>query len=83
LARVSEHAKAHFDGYADATPGTERQRAAVRDALAALEDILPEAELELVAENLRHAADAMGRVTGRIGVEEVLGEIFSRLCVGK
>jgi tRNA modification GTPase len=37
----------------------------------------------LIAEDLRRAAAAMDRVAGRIGVEEVLGEIFSRLCVGK
>jgi tRNA modification GTPase len=40
-------------------------------------------EPELVAELFRGAAAAMDRVVGRIGVEEVLGQIFSRLCVGK
>ncbi len=38
---------------------------------------------ELIAEDLRRAASAMDRIVGRIGVEEVLGEIFARLCVGK
>ncbi len=40
-------------------------------------------EAELAAEQFRRAAAAMDRVVGRIGVEDVLGEIFSRLCVGK
>ena len=40
-------------------------------------------EAELAAEQFRLAAAAMDRVVGRIGVEDVLGEIFSRLCVGK
>jgi tRNA modification GTPase len=40
-------------------------------------------DLELIAEDLRRAASAMDRVVGRIGVEDVLGQIFSRLCVGK
>lgn len=40
-------------------------------------------EVELAAEQFRRAAAAMDRVVGRIGVEDVLGEIFSRLCVGK
>lgn len=45
---------------------------------------MPEAlEPELVAEDLRRSAAALDRVVGRIGVEDVLGEIFSRLCVGK
>ena len=41
------------------------------------------AALELIAEDLRRAAAAMDRIVGRIGVEDVLGEIFARLCVGK
>jgi len=40
-------------------------------------------ELELVAADLRGAADALGRITGRIGVEEWLGSIFDRFCIGK
>jgi tRNA modification GTPase len=41
------------------------------------------AELELRAEDLRRAATALGRVTGRVDVEDVLGEIFGRFCIGK
>ena len=39
--------------------------------------------LELTAECLRRAGDHLGRLTGVIGVEEVLGEIFGSFCVGK
>lgn len=39
--------------------------------------------LELRAESLRLAADALGRITGRIDVEDLLGVIFSRFCIGK
>jgi tRNA modification GTPase len=38
---------------------------------------------ELFAEELRFAANAFARVTGKIGVEDVLGEIFKNFCVGK
>jgi tRNA modification GTPase len=43
----------------------------------------PAAELELRAEDLRIAAQALGRITGRVDVEDVLGEIFARFCIGK
>jgi tRNA modification GTPase len=63
----------------------ERHRRAFEDAREALAATLgPDAaEWELVAEDLRRAASAMDRIVGRIGAEEVLGEIFARLCVGK
>jgi tRNA modification GTPase len=40
-------------------------------------------DTELRAEDLRRAAHALGRLTGRVDVEEVLGEIFGRFCIGK
>ena len=63
----------------------ERHRRGFQDARQALASALsPDAaEPELIAEDLRRAASAMDRIVGRIGVEEVLGEIFARLCVGK
>ena len=38
---------------------------------------------ELKAEELRIAARHLGRLTGRIDVEEVLGAIFGEFCIGK
>jgi tRNA modification GTPase len=63
----------------------ERHRRGFQEARQALVSALkPEAgEPELIAEDLRRAASAMDRIVGRIGVEDVLGEIFARLCVGK
>jgi tRNA modification GTPase len=40
-------------------------------------------QVELRAEDLRRAASALGRVTGRVDVEDVLDQIFARFCVGK
>ena len=39
--------------------------------------------LELRAEDVRQAAHALGRITGRVDVEDVLDQIFSRFCIGK
>lgn len=64
-----------------------RQRHALADAVARLEAGLAisgvTVQEELFAEELRLAARALGRVTGRVDVEEVLGEIFKNFCIGK
>ncbi len=41
------------------------------------------AETEIVAEYLRAATHDLGRLVGRVDVEDVLGSIFSTFCVGK
>ncbi len=38
---------------------------------------------ELAAEDLRLAARALGRITGRLGVEDMLDVIFRDFCIGK
>ncbi len=40
-------------------------------------------QLELKAENIRRATDEIARLTGKVDVEEWLGAIFSRFCIGK
>ncbi len=63
----------------------ERHRRRLVEALAAAEagraalDIAP----EMAGDDLRRAADALARVTGAIGVEDILGEVFSTFCIGK
>jgi tRNA modification GTPase len=37
----------------------------------------------MIAEDLRSASDGIGRVTGRIDVEDVLDRLFGEFCIGK
>lgn len=60
-----------------------RHRAALSEALAALHHAEASAEPELLAEDLRIAMRAVGRITGRVDVEEVLDFVFRDFCIGK
>ena len=63
----------------------ERHRRRLEEALVSVEagrralDLSP----EMAGDDLRRAADALARVTGAIGVEDILGEVFSTFCIGK
>ena len=60
-----------------------RHRAALVDAVRALE-LMPAAVLpELRAEALRAALRALGRLTGAVGIEAILDMVFSEFCIGK
>ncbi len=70
----------------DAVITRARHRSEVSTALGALErarqlDYLSDGDL--VAEELRAAATALGRITGRVDVEDVLDAVFGQFCIGK
>jgi tRNA modification GTPase len=60
-----------------------RQIACARQTAAALEAALATTEPELRGEELRAAANALARLTGVIGVEEILDAVFGSFCIGK
>jgi tRNA modification GTPase len=67
-----------------ATPLTRsRHRAALREALACLAELDGAGLPELRAECLRAASAALGRITGRVGIEAVLDAVFREFCIGK
>ncbi len=67
-------------------PATTRSRharhlAAARDHLSRAAAML--SDPELAAEDVRMAARCLRMVTGEIGAEDVLGEVFATFCIGK
>jgi tRNA modification GTPase len=63
-----------------------RHRVALQGAAAALAHFssAPEhTEVALLAEDLRLATRALGRITGQVAVEDVLDQIFAEFCIGK
>lgn len=61
----------------------ERHRVLALSALTALDRALAARDLELQAEDLRLAVRELGRMTGRVDVEDVLDRIFGEFCIGK
>jgi tRNA modification GTPase len=59
------------------------RRCARHLALATEHAALADAQLDLFAEELRLAHQALQQITGRFSAEDLLGEIFSRFCIGK
>ena len=60
-----------------------RHRQAVTEAVEALRRSRTATLPELAAEDVRLAARALGRITGRIDVEDLLDVIFREFCIGK
>jgi tRNA modification GTPase len=63
-----------------------RHRRALDDTVSALDRALAlgaSGSEELIAEELRSAATTLGRLTGRVDVEDVLDVIFREFCIGK
>jgi tRNA modification GTPase len=60
-----------------------RHRHELEAARSALERATAASQSELMAEDLRLALRALGRITGRVDIEELLDVIFRDFCIGK
>ncbi|TBW35803.1 tRNA uridine-5-carboxymethylaminomethyl(34) synthesis GTPase MnmE [Siculibacillus lacustris] len=82
---MAAEAESGAGGGADLGPTRERHRIELAGTAAALDSAALRADLpaELRAEDLRTAADRLGRLTGAIGVDDLLDVIFGEFCIGK
>ncbi len=86
LAALGGYAEGCFLGAESALISRERHRLALREASEALRRAVSEEAAgreDIVAEELRLSARALGRLTGRVDVEDVLDVIFRDFCIGK
>lgn len=78
-----QFASSHFDDEVSLITRT-RHRTLLRDTADALGRALRmREEPELIAEELRIAIHSLGRLTGRVDVEDILDSIFRDFCIGK
>jgi tRNA modification GTPase len=83
LAVLAEAVERRLTGDGSPALTRARHRAALEDARDALARV-PSAPLpELAAEDLRLALRAIGRITGRVDVEDMLDLLFGSFCIGK
>ncbi|AJY45185.1 tRNA uridine-5-carboxymethylaminomethyl(34) synthesis GTPase MnmE [Martelella endophytica] len=85
IAAIGDRLAVRLGGLSLSLPVRERQRGYLREALTHLEAALAARTLspEFPSEALRAAAQSLGRITGRVDVEDLLDVIFSSFCVGK
>jgi tRNA modification GTPase len=86
LAALSGAARQLLSGSDSGLITRSRHRTALEAAHGALQRALAlgsDADLGLLAEELRLAARAIGRITGAIAVEEILDRVFGTFCIGK
>src|SRR5579863_1273941 len=85
VAALAVFARDYFGSGEDGLIGRERQRRLLLDAANGLRRCLAIAGRgdELAAEELRVASQSLGRLLGRIDVEDVLDAIFREFCIGK
>lgn len=86
LGALARHVGKFLTGAESPLVTRERHRRALQDALTPLRRALaPDLSVreDLLAEELRLAARALGRLTGRVDVDDVLDVIFRDFCIGK
>jgi tRNA modification GTPase len=85
IAALVDFAQRTFGGAEGGLISRTRQRKLLQETVASLQrciEVIGQGE-ELAAEELRSAAHSLGRLLGRVDVEDILDVIFREFCVGK
>jgi len=81
---LSHLIKQKLESKGESSPLTRaRHRHALQQAADALTRAIAAQDTELMAEDLRLALRALGRITGRVDIEELLDMVFKDFCIGK
>lgn len=83
IARLTREAANRMADQAAPALTRARHRLALEECRDALRRALAAPAVELCAEDLRLASRALGRITGRVDVEDVLDRVFRSFCIGK
>ena len=81
--KIAEHIGNNFTADSNLLITRKRYCEALQECLENLRRFNFDKEIELSAEDIRLAARALGKITGRIEVEEILDKIFGTFCIGK
>lgn len=83
LENIKEHISARFTSGSGLLISRRRYREALQNTVELLQNFGFDKEIELTAEDIRLAAREIGKITGRIEVDEILDKIFGSFCIGK
>lgn len=83
LNAIADKIKQRFTSNSNLLITRSRYREALNDVLENLQAFGFDKEIELTAEDIRLAARALGKITGRIEVDDILDKIFGDFCIGK
>lgn len=80
---IYQHIQQQFTSNSNLLITRRRYREALQETIDNLQNFSFDKEIELTAEDIRLAARALGKITGRIEVDEILDKIFGDFCIGK
>ena len=83
LNHIEQQIKEQFSSASNVVITRRRYKDCLQSALKSLECFSFDKEIELTAEDVRLAARELGKITGRIEVDDILDKIFGSFCIGK